>query len=172
MKHMTLEERYKNVKLLAMDFDGVMTDGCVYVDENGVELVKCSRKDGLGILLLKKNNIQALVISKEVNPVVSARCKKLQIDCWQAVDDGEGKLAILKRVAQERGVPMENIAYMGDDLNDLAVFAHVGLAVSVADGHPKIVEHCHDVTTACGGMHAVREVCEKILLAQGIELIA
>lgn len=164
---MTLDERYKRVKLLAMDFDGIMTNGCVYIDEEGVELVKCSRKDGLGILLLKKNGIDAVVISKEVNPVVSARCRKLQIGCWQSVEDGDGKLQILKRLVKEKNLSMEEVAYMGDDLNDAAVLAYVGLAITVADGHPSLIEHCHGVTSARGGEHAVREVCENILRAQG-----
>ena len=153
-----------------MDFDGVMTDGCVYVDQDGREMVKCSRKDGLGIALLKKHDIKVAVISKETNPVVAARCQKLQIQCEQAIATGEDKLAVLKRMAQAHGLDLEQVAYIGDDFNDIDVLQAVGLAITVADGQPSVKEVCSYITQAAGGQHAVREACEKILLSQGVRL--
>lgn len=165
-----IEEKLKKVKLLAMDFDGVMTDGCVYVSQDGVESVRCSRKDGLGIELLKKYGITAVVISKEVNPVVTVRCKKLNIDCYQAVQDSDTKFEILERIIKEKNIDPSQVAYMGDDLNDIQVFKNVNLAITVADGHESLKELSHYITEAKGGDHAVREVCEKILIAQGVNL--
>ncbi len=99
----SVTEKFKVVRLLAMDFDGIMTDGCVYVGEDGREMVKCSRKDGLGMDLLKKHGLDAVVISRETNPVVAARCRKLEIECEQAAGDGQGKLDILKQESIQRG---------------------------------------------------------------------
>lgn len=161
-----LKAKLKKIKLLAMDFDGVMTDGFVYVDERGRESVRCSRKDGLGIELLKKNGLDAIVISKEENPVVAARCRKLKIQCWQKVKNGEGKLEILKKIVKEKNLSPENVAYMGDDLNDEVALHFAGVSITVADGHPKIRAIVDYVTRARGGEHAVREVVELILTAQ------
>ena len=165
-----LNKKLKNIKLLAMDFDGIMTDGKVYVDQDGEETVKCSRKDGLGIELLKKHGITAVVISKEVNPVVSIRCKKLNIDCYQVVQDSESKYKILERIIREKNIDPSQVAYMGVDLNDIQVFKNVNLAITVADGHESLKKLSHYITEAKGGDHAVREVCEKILIAQGVNL--
>jgi len=158
-----LLEKFKKIKLLAMDFDGVMTDGYVYVDENGVESVRCSRKDGLGVEMLQKTGIEMAVLSKEQNPVVLQRCKKLGIPCINNIYDGSGKLALLKNLAARKGIGLDEVAYMGDDLNDRDVLEKVGLAITVADGHEEIKKICHYVTAAKGGEHAVREICEKIL---------
>lgn len=161
-----LKTKLKKIKLLAMDFDGVMTDGFVYVDENGRESVRCSRKDGLGIEMLKKNGLDAVVISKEANSVVTARCKKLKIQCWQRVKDGEGKLEILKKIIKEKNLSPENVAYIGDDLNDEVPLRFAGISFTVADGHPKIRAVVDYVTRVRGGEHAVREAAELILTAQ------
>ncbi len=165
-----LDEKFRKVKLLSMDFDGIMTDGCVYTDQDGKETVRCSRKDGLGILMMLKNNIDVVVISKEANPVVSARCKKIKAECYQKVEDGDSKLSILKRVANNKELTLDEIAYMGDDLNDIAVLKEVGLSITVADGHSYTKKICDYVTKAKGGEHAVREICEKILIAKNIKL--
>lgn len=165
-----IKDKLNKIKLLALDFDGIMTDGYVYVDQDGREMVRCSRKDGLGIELLKRNNIDIVVISKEANPVVARRCQKLKIDCYQKVEDSDSKLFILKRVAKEKSVNLDEVAYMGDDLNDANVLKAVGLAVTVADGHESIKTLCDYVTKAKGGENAVREICEKILIARGANL--
>src|SRR3989338_9044570 len=110
----TLKTKLENIRLVATDFDGVHTNGCVHVDEHGVESVTCSRKDGLGIDLLKKAGIEVHVISKERNPVVAARCNKLKISFDQAVHDSDGKLEILKRITEEKGLSPEQVLYMGD----------------------------------------------------------
>ncbi|MBI3046063.1 MAG: HAD hydrolase family protein [Candidatus Harrisonbacteria bacterium] len=162
-----LAEKLKNVKLLAMDFDGVLTDGFVYIDQNGKETVRCSRKDGLSIEMLKRFGITPYVISKTINPVVAARCKTWNIKCSQGVADAGGKAEILKRIMSEYGFSQKEAAYIGDDLNDEAVFNVVGVSITVADAHPRIRSIVDYVAAAKGGQHAVREIVELILTVQG-----
>ncbi len=165
-----LERKLKLVKLFATDFDGIHTDGTVMVDEHGTESVRCSRKDGLGYNMLAKAGIHACVISKEANPVVLRRCEKLKILCHQKVADGQGKLEILKRVMEELDLRPANVLYMGDDLNDLQALEFAGVSVTVRDGHEYLRKKVDIVTTRAGGDHAIREVCELLLTAQGRSL--
>ena len=162
-----VRERASRVRLVCSDFDGVFTDAMVYTDQNGVESVRCSRRDSLGINMLKRAGIGVHVISKETNPVVAARCKKMGVACDHGVESGDGKVEIMQRVAQEAGVDLSQIAYVGDDVNDIAALKIVGFAVTVADGHSLVKEVTHHITQARGGEHAIREVCELILQAQG-----
>ena len=104
--------QFSVVKLLVLDFDGVLTDNRVIVQQDGTESVSCSRGDGLGIELLKKTGMDIVVISKEKNPVVTARCRKLGIECIQACDD---KLTSLKQGAASRNLKPTEIAYVGND---------------------------------------------------------
>lgn len=159
-----MEEKFRCVKLLALDFDGVLTDGFVYMNQDGVEMVRCSRKDGLGIEMLKENGIEVIVISKEENPVVPARCRKLKIKCWQKVKTGAGKLDILKRYSLEHGISAKEICFIGDDINDIPCIEWTGVGVTVADGHVENKKVADYITKASGGNGAVREVCELILI--------
>ncbi|HOW96265.1 MAG TPA: HAD hydrolase family protein [Kiritimatiellia bacterium] len=150
------------VKLLALDFDGVMTDNRVLVDQDGKEAVLCHRGDGMGVGLLKKEGVGVIVISMEPNPVVSARCRKLKIDCIQNCDK---KLKALQQVAAARGLKPREIAFVGNDINDLECLRWVGLPVAVADAEPEVLEAAAYVTKRPGGFGAVREVAERILRA-------
>ena len=150
------------VKLLALDFDGVMTDNRVLVDQDGKEAVLCHRGDGMGIGLLKKAGVGVIVISMEPNPVVSARCRKLKIDCIQNCDK---KLKALQQVAAARGLKPREIAFVGNDVNDLECLRWVGIPVAVADAEPEVLEAAAYVTKRPGGFGAVREVAERILRA-------
>ncbi len=158
-----LQDTCKKIKLLALDFDGVMTDGRVLVSQDGNESVFCSRKDGLGIELLQQAGIKIIVISKETNSVVAVRCKKLNIPCWQSVETGHGKKEILERAIVESGLDASEVAYMGDDVNDIPALQLAGLAIVVADGHEQAKQHADHITTSRGGDHAVREVCDMLL---------
>jgi YrbI family 3-deoxy-D-manno-octulosonate 8-phosphate phosphatase len=109
----------KDVRILAMDFDGVHTDGFVYTNEDGVEFVRCSRRDSLGLELLKQQGIKLCVISKEKNPVVLARCNKLQVECYQGVHNSSNKKEILKEFAEREGVEQKDVRFIGDDVNDI-----------------------------------------------------
>lgn len=153
--------RIKRIKLVCLDFDGVLTDGFVYVDENGKETVRCSRKDSLGIKLMQNKRVRVVVVSRENNPVVSKRCKKLEVLCFQGIDKENEKLIVVKKISKEMKLEMSQVAFMGDDLSDLGIMKAVGLAVTVADGHKELKKIAHFVTSAAGGNHAVLEFGEK-----------
>ncbi len=152
------------VRLLILDFDGVLTDDAVIVRQDGSEAVRCHRGDGLGIAMLRsRSSIEAVVLSKETNPVVAARCRKLDLPCFQGCDE---KLPEIKRMSAERGLTASQVAYVGNDVNDLDAMGWCGLAVAVADARPE-VRAAADIVTRCrGGNGAVREVCD-LLLAGG-----
>lgn len=148
------------VRLLVLDFDGVMTDNRVLVDQDGREAVWCHRGDGWGLARLSERGIETLVLSTERNPVVAARCRKLGIACVQACDN---KLAALQRLATERGLAPEAIAYVGNDANDLECLRWVGVPIAVADAVPEVLEVAQRTTSRCGGFGAVREVVDWLL---------
>ena len=167
MKKAETMERASRIRMVFSDFDGVFTDAMVYTDQNGVESVRCSRRDTLGMNMLKRAGIDIHVISKETNPVVAARCKKMGVAYDQAVESGEGKAEIMERVARDAGLKLSQVAFIGDDVNDIPALKIAGLAVTVVDGHYLNKEVAHFVTKARGGEHAIRELCEYILTAQG-----
>lgn len=155
-----LVEKIKNLKLIATDFDGVWTDGKVLFREDGKESVLCSRKDTLRIKEIQTLGIKIFVISKEGNPVVTTRCKKMNVPCFQGVDD---KLSLLKKLLEMEGVRSEEVAYVGDDINDLECLRVVGLPMTVADGHADCKQVAAYVTRQSGGDHAMREIFDLIL---------
>lgn len=152
------------ISLLVFDFDGVFTTNQVLVLQDGTEGVLCNRSDGLGIGMLKKAGMSMLVLSAEVNPVVAARCRKLNLDCVQGEAD---KLGALKRILKERNLDPKAVAYVGNDVNDVPCMQHVGYPISVADSWPSVHAHAKRTTTRPGGHGAVREVCEWFLDAKG-----
>jgi N-acylneuraminate cytidylyltransferase len=152
----------RDVKLLALDFDGVLTDNRVLVLEDGREGVLCSRGDGFGFDLLRAIGFPAVVISKEGNPVVGARCKKLKLPCAQGIGD---KLPVLERFAREHGLGLDRVAFMGNDLNDLECLRACRLAIAPADAQPEILQIAGLITAAPGGYGAVREICDAIVRA-------
>lgn len=155
--------RLRGVRLLVLDFDGVMTDNRVLVLEDGREAVACSRGDGMGIGLLKASGVPVAVISKEQNPVVSARCRKLDIPCLQGIDD---KLSEFRQMIAAYGLEPAQVAYMGNDVNDLTCMAAAGVAIAPADAHPDALRAAELVTSAPGGLGAVREVCDLLIAAR------
>ena len=150
---------FKNVKMAVFDFDGVFTDNSVYTNQEGVESVRCSRSDGLGIERLKALGIPVLIVSTEINPVVTARAKKLKIECYQSVQD---KAEALLQIASKLNVDLNKTMFVGNDINDLPALKIVGLPVAVADAYPEILPFVRYVTKKTGGNGAVREVCDLI----------
>jgi YrbI family 3-deoxy-D-manno-octulosonate 8-phosphate phosphatase len=148
------------VRLLVLDFDGVMTDDRVLVHEDGSEAVLCHRGDGLGVERLRRSGVEVVVLSKERNPVVAARCRKLGISCLQAVD---AKLPRLQALAADRGLSPAAVVYVGNDVTDLECVAWAGVGVAVADAHPEVRAAATWVTRRQGGVGAVREVCDAII---------
>jgi YrbI family 3-deoxy-D-manno-octulosonate 8-phosphate phosphatase len=165
--HDRLSRLPERVGALVMDFDGVLTDNHVTVDQNGVESVVCSRGDGFGLELLRKAGLPLLVISKERNPVVAARCRKLQIPCLQGIDD---KLTALQAWASEQGLASRELIFVGNDVNDLECLQWVGCAAAVHDSHPEVLKIAHLVLEHDGGKGAIREMCELILVRQGTRM--
>ena len=144
-----------------MDFDGVLTDNRVWTDQAGHESVAAFRGDSMGLNELRHRlGTQALVLSREANPVVSARCKKMNIPCIQsALDKGSTLPALLA----EYHVSPAEVVYIGNDINDLPCFPLVGCAVVPADAEPAVLREADLVLTRTGGHGAVRELCDLIL---------
>jgi YrbI family 3-deoxy-D-manno-octulosonate 8-phosphate phosphatase len=151
---------FKKIQLLALDFDGVMTDDRVLVNETGKEAVWCKRGDGMGIARVKAAGIPVVVISTEKNPVVAARCRKLDIPCYHGRED---KLATLKQVASEMALGSDAIAFVGNDINDLECLEWVGLSIVVNDAFEEVKIISDIITDKNGGYGAVREVCDLLV---------
>jgi 3-deoxy-D-manno-octulosonate 8-phosphate phosphatase (KDO 8-P phosphatase) len=152
-----IEELIRRTRMVAFDFDGVFTDNMVYVFEDGSEAVRCSRSDGLGLEKLKKLGIETVIISTEANPVVSARARKLKIQCVQNCED---KRAVLQEIAHEKGISLTEIAFVGNDINDLPCLECVALPIVVHDAHRDVLATARYQTKSPGGNGAVREVCD------------
>ena len=153
----SLEERIRAVRLVAFDFDGVFTDNLVYVFQDGSEAVRCFRGDGIGLRKLERAGIETIIISTETNPVVSMRSRKLGIRCVQGCED---KRAALEAIIQEMSLSLAQVAFVGNDVNDLPCLTCVGLPIVVQDAHPDVIPHARYQTRAQGGHGAVREVCD------------
>ena len=157
-----IEEKLKDIKLLAMDFDGVLTDNKVLIGEDGKELVICDRSDSLGINMLKteKKEIDIIVISKGTSKVVKARCEKLHIDYITGMDD---KLEALKGIIEMKNLKFDDVAYIGNDVNDIQCIQKSGIGVAVSDSANKVLQVADIVTTKKGDHGAVREFCDMLL---------
>jgi YrbI family 3-deoxy-D-manno-octulosonate 8-phosphate phosphatase len=152
-----IDEIICRIRLIAFDFDGVFTDNMVYVSEDGSEAVRCFRSDGIGLHKLKKLGIETVIISTEANPVVSARARKLKIHCVQDCPD---KRAVLEDIAREKNITLSEVAFVGNDINDLPCLECVGLPIVVQDAHQDVVSTARYQTKNPGGHGAVREVCD------------
>ena len=149
------------ISLVAMDFDGVLTDNLVYVDQDGSERVASSRGDSMGIRLVREAlPIGFVVISTETNPVVSMRCRKLNLEVYQGIND---KPAVLKQLLQERHIPAKEVVFIGNDVNDVGCFNIAAYAVTPADAEPEVKRRADLVLTRAGGKGAVREFCDLLL---------
>ena len=177
---------WANVRLLVTDFDGVWTDDAVYTDQHGNESVRCLRADGYGITRLQAAGVPVIVLSAEVNPVVAARCRKLNVMAFQGLDGSiESKLDVLEKLTAARTVQLSEVAYMGNDVNDIECLQAVGFPIVVQNAWRAVFDvwwpsSSHPigsgrrpsdagtpyVTSRAGGYGAVREVCDLILEAR------
>ena len=148
------------VEALVMDFDGVLTDDTVIVDQDGIEHVRCSRADGMGIDLLSRSGLPMIVLSREANPVVAARCRKLKLECVHGL---ETKLATLEDWAARKRIDLARTVYVGNDVNDLECMAAVGFPVAPADAHETARDAARLVLQKNGGHGAVRELADMLL---------
>lgn len=158
-----LNEVARKIKMMAFDFDGVFTDNRVIVSQDGSEAVLCNRSDGIGLHAVRSRGVATLVISTEVNPVVGARCEKLNLTCFQGCDD---KVQILQEQASKLGVTLDEVSFMGNDINDIECLKVVGLPVCVSDSHVDVKEYALYTTGLRGGAGAVRELCDLIVKAK------
>lgn len=160
----TVVERARDIRLLVLDVDGVLTDGRLYFGSQG-EQMKCFHvRDGAGIVQLLRAGVQVAVISGRQSQAVERRMDELGVTCIrQGIDD---KAAALREILDALHLQPQVVACMGDDIPDLPLFALARLAIAVNDAHESAREQAHFVTQAHGGRGAVREVCDLILDAQ------
>ncbi len=150
----------KTIKLIVYDFDGVMTDNKVYIDQNGNEMVQVSRADGLGVSEIIKLGIQQIIMSTEVNPVVTQRAIKLKIPCLQGLDNKKGALL---DYSKKNDIDLKNIAYVGNDINDKDAMAIAGFSFCPNDSHESIKEIADHILPRNGGDGVIRELFEVLL---------
>jgi YrbI family 3-deoxy-D-manno-octulosonate 8-phosphate phosphatase len=148
------------VEFVLLDFDGVITDNRVWVDASGNEWVAANRSDGWGIARLKEKGIRVVVVSTETNPVVTARCQKLDVEVHQGLED---KARAVEALLKDEKVDPGNVVFLGNDENDIPAFSRVACAVVVADAHPSALTEADIILKARGGQGAVRELCDLII---------
>ena len=150
----------KDIDLIVYDFDGVMTDNKVLVDQSGRESVVVNRADGLAVSAIKKMQIDQIILSTEENPVVKRRADKLKIPCIQSV---ENKKEALEKYIRSIGVDRKRVLYIGNDINDLEAITYVGYAIVPCDAHPAVKRESAIVTEARGGEGVVRELLDMLM---------
>ena len=154
----------RNVSVLIMDVDGVLTDAGMYYSESGDELKKFNTRDGHGITLLHAAGVRTAIVTRERTAIVTRRAQKLKIEeCHQGVLD---KLPVVKDLLARHGLSPAQACYIGDDVGDLEAMRHVAIPVAVADAMPAIKRIAKYVTKKRGGDGAVRELCDMILAAR------
>jgi len=146
-------------KVIIFDFDGVFTNNLAIIDSKGNEYVQINRADGIGINVLKKNNLILYILSSEKNKVVKERAKKLKIKCFNGVID---KTSILKKISQNLNLSLKKFIYVGNDLNDYKSMKLAGLKICPYDSHPEIKKISNVILKSKGGEGVAREIVEKI----------
>ncbi|MDP2152739.1 MAG: HAD family hydrolase [Methylotenera sp.] len=163
--NIALSERLKNIRLLVLDVDGVMTDGGLTIGDDGQEYKTFHAHDGLGMKLLKATGVNLAIITGRTSEVVKKRAESTGVaHFYQGAED---KLATLQDLMKLSGLEAAQCAFMGDDVVDLPPMLQCGLAIAVPDSPDLLLKHAHYVTQKQGGRGAVREVCELIMQAQG-----
>jgi len=160
-----IQEKAAQIKLVIFDVDGVLTDGSLFLGDDGQEYKAFNSKDGHGMKMLQNSGVEIAIITGRQSEVVRIRMQSLGINhVFQGVHDKRTAYAELKQLVKLND---EEIAYVGDDVIDLPVMTKVGFAITVQDAHPLVKQHAHWATAAGGGRGAGREVCEMLMDAQG-----
>jgi YrbI family 3-deoxy-D-manno-octulosonate 8-phosphate phosphatase len=149
----------KDISCIFYDFDGVMTDNRVLVDQNGMEYVYVNRSDGLGVAALKAAGVTQVIISTEVNPVVERRAEKLGIPVVHGVKD---KGETVKNYCAEHGIDASRAVFMGNDINDIPAFMAVGFKACPADAEPEVKDKADWISSCKGGYGAVRDLYREL----------
>jgi N-acylneuraminate cytidylyltransferase len=152
----------EKIELIVCDFDGVITDNRVWTDQDGREMVVASRSDSMRVDELHEHGIEVMILSSEVNSVVSARARKMGVEAVHGVGLSQ-KGEALKKLLEEKKLDASRVVYLGNDLNDLPCFEIAGWAVAVADSYPEVLRAADFVLSRSGGYGAVRELCDIIL---------
>jgi N-acylneuraminate cytidylyltransferase len=151
----------KKVKLLVMDVDGVLTDSYVYCDNNGLEMKRFSVRDGMGLGIVKDLGIKTAIITKEKTNIIDFRAKKIRIDyVYKGIDN---KMDILEKISLDSGIALENIAYIGDDINDLEVLRAAGFSAVPYNCEEPLKSIADYICQNNGGQGCVREICNMII---------
>ncbi|HSN18049.1 MAG TPA: HAD-IIIA family hydrolase [Gammaproteobacteria bacterium] len=161
---MDVKQRAARVKLVVFDVDGTLTDGRLYYGAGGEELKVFHVQDGYGIKRLLKAGVKVAIISGRDSAAVTRRMQDLGIE--HVFQGDEHKLPLLERLLKKLDLTLEQVACVGDDLPDLPLLDHAGLAIAVHNARPQIKAVAHHVTSAQGGLGAVREICDLILEAR------
>jgi len=156
--------RAARIKLACFDVDGTLTDGRLYFDDAGRESKAFHVLDGQGLVLLRNHGIHVALVTARASLAAEKRAADLGVEACIGVHD---KLACVRQIAQRLGIGLDEMAFMGDDLPDLAVMSHAGLAVAPANAHASMLPHVHWRTQMSGGEGAAREFCDLVLSAQG-----
>lgn len=160
-------KKLSKIKLLVTDVDGVLTDSGMYYGEDGVEQKKFSTRDGMGLSLIRNAGIAVAIVTSEKTKIVERRADKLNIkELYQGV---HSKSEILEKMRKKYTMKWNEIAYIGDDINDLEVMEKVGFAATPADGSKWNKKIAHFITDRKGGEGCVREICDLILEAQKLD---
>jgi 3-deoxy-D-manno-octulosonate 8-phosphate phosphatase (KDO 8-P phosphatase) len=165
LNNVELRQRLARVKLLALDVDGVLTDGGLYYTETGEELKKFNVKDGMGLKRLMGSGVETAIITTSESPSVTHRARKLGI--LHVFLGAEDKLETLEQLCQKLELRLDEVAYVGDDINDIPVLKSVGCPLTIADAIPENMNYALYVTQKAGGKGAVREICDLIISAKG-----
>ena len=158
-------EKAAHIRLVIFDVDGVLTDGSLYIGDDGQEYKAFNSLDGHGMKMLQNAGVQIGIITGRSSEVVRIRMESLGVD--HVYQGAKEKLPAYQDLKEKLGLEDEQIAYVGDDVVDLPVMTRVGLAVAVQDAHPFTKQHAHWTTPTAGGHGAGREVCELLMSAQG-----
>ncbi len=159
------KERLKKIKVLILDVDGVLTDGGIIIDSNGLETKRFDVQDGLGLILWKRAGYKSAIISARQSGVVAHRANDLQVD--KTFVGSYPKINAYEGVLKEWNVKDEEVCFIGDDLPDLQILKRVGFAVAVANAIFEVKSVAHHISPKKGGEGAVRETIDMILKIQG-----
>lgn len=161
-----LKKRFAKIDLLILDFDGTLTDNKVYTNAKGEETVMADRGDGLGLEFIRKYaKVDVIILSRETDKVTAARARKLKIECKHGLSS---KVESFRQAIAHRHLTMQQVCYMGNDLNDIECMKEAGLAVAVADSYEQVLAVADYITKHNGGHGAVREICEIIMYAKKV----
>ena len=154
-------EKIKKIELVISDVDGVLTDGGMYYSAKGDIQKKFHARDGMGIAILKRNQIPTVIITKERNVIVKKWASKMPVD--KLFDGIKNKESLLPKLCKLYDLKLENIAYIGDDVNDIEIMKKIGLSISPNDGNVEVKKISNFVTKSNGGEGVLREICDLII---------